>query len=470
MTREATYLPTDEKTDAQSHPLATGGVGRLLLRFAIPSIISMLVGALYNIVDQIFIGRGVGILGNAATNVAFPLVTICMSTALLLGIGGASNFNLELGRGNREKAGRIAANAIAFAAIAGIVICIVIRILLRPLLFAFGATEQVFSYAATYTGITSLGMPLLIMSVCGSHLIRADASPRYAMFCNVAGAGLNVILDPIFIFTLGMGIAGAAWATVISQFVSWSLVVYRLMRFHNAPLLREWFIPRAWALATIARLGAASCFNQLSMMCVQIAMNNTLTHYGAQSVYGSEIPLAAAGIITKVNMIFISIVIGLAQGGQPIIGFNYGARNYARVRATFRFTLGISLLLSGIAFVCFQIYPRQIIDFFGEGTPEYYRFVERFFRIFLFMTFVNGIQPVTANFFTSIGKAGRGFFISLTRQIIFLLPLILLFPRYWGIDGLMYAGPVADLAAALLAAVFITRELREMKRLEAAAA
>ena len=459
-------MAEEKKFDTANHPLATGSVGRLLLRFAIPSIVSMLVGALYNIVDQIFIGQGVGMLGNAATNVSFPLVAICMSCALMLGIGGASNFNLEMGRGNREKAGGIVANAITYATISGVVIMLVIRLFLKPLLIAFAATPEVLPYAVTYTGITSLGMPFLLMTTAGSHLIRADGSPRYAMVCNLTGAILNTILDPIFIFKFDMGIAGAAWATVISQAVGWLLVIRYLIHYRSVPLTRTLFRPRLSRLRAIASLGAASFFNQLAMMAVQITMNNTLTHYGALSIYGSNVPLAASGIIAKVNWIFLSVVIGLAQGGQPIIGFNYGACNYARVRRTFRFTLSTACAISVCAFTAFQLFPREIISLFGSGTEEYYHFVERYFRIFLLMTFINGIQPVTANFFTSIGKATRGFFISLTRQILFLLPLIVTFPRYWGIDGIMYAGPVADTAAALLAAFFIVREMRDMKNIE----
>jgi Na+-driven multidrug efflux pump len=195
-------------------------------------------------------------------------------------------------------------------------------------------------------------------------------------------------------------------------------------------------------------------------------MNNVMKRYGAFSVYGANITLAASGIITKVNMIFMAVVIGIAQGGQPIIGFNYGAGNFARVRRTFKFTLSSATCVSVAAFVLFQIFPREIIDLFGKVNEQYYNFVERYFRIFLFMTFINGIQPVTANFFSSIGKATRGLFISLTRQILFLLPLVLLFAKKWGIDGVMYAGPAADFAAASLAAFFILKEIRDIKRLE----
>jgi Na+-driven multidrug efflux pump len=450
------------------HPLATGSIGRLLLKFAIPSIIAMLVGALYNIVDQIFIGRSVGMLGNAATNVAFPLMTICVAVALTFAMGGASNFNLELGRGNREHAGQIAANALTYSAIFGFSICALALALLKPLLGAFGATEDVMPYAVTYVSIVTTGIPFMTMTICGNHIIRADGSPRYSMLCNLVGAGLNTILDPLFIFTFDMGIAGAAWATVISMITSWLMVVSYLARFKSMKLRMEYFKPSLKELKSISALGAAVGFNQIAMMAVQVTLNNVLTHWGAFSEYGSNIPLAASGIITKVNMIFLGIVIGLAQGGQPIISFNYGARNYARVRRTFLFILTLATCVSITVFVAFQIFPREIIDVFGKVNEQYYQFVERYFKIFLFMTFVNGIQPVTANFFSSIGKATRGFFISLTRQILFLLPLVIIFPYFWGIDGVMYAGPLADFAAAALAALFIIREVRDMKELERA--
>jgi Na+-driven multidrug efflux pump len=286
------------------------------------------------------------------------------------------------------------------------------------------------------------------------------------MICNVTGAVLNVILNSVLMFGFDMGIAGAAWGTVISQFVSWVLAMRYIAGFKSMPLLKSYFIPRLSKFATIASLGMAAFFNQLAMMCVQVTLNNVLTHYGALSAYGANIPLAAAGIITKVNLIFIAVVIGLSQGGQPIIGFNYGARNYARVRRTFKLLICTSTSLSFVVFICFQLFPKEIISMFGSGSADYYRFVERYFRIFLFMTMANGVQPVASNFFTSIGKAGRGVFMSLTRQIIFLLPLVIIFPRFWGIDGVMYAGPVADAAALIASAVLLFREFRSMNLLE----
>ena len=454
------------KTDVANHPLATGDVRRLLLKYAVPAIIAMVVGALYNMVDQIFIGWGVGMLGNAATNVAFPLMTFSMSVALTFAIGGAANFNLEQGRGNRDKAARIFANVLTYAAIFGTLIGAAALLLLDPTIAAFGATKEVFPYARTYMGIVALGMPFLVMSVCSSHLIRADGSPRYSMMCNLSGALLNTVLDPLFIFTFKMGVAGAAWATVISMAVNWCMAVFYMARLRKVDLRPCYFMPRLDNLKAVSKLGIGAGFNEISMMCVQVTLNNVMTIYGAASVYGSNIPLAASGIITKVNMLFMSVVIGIAQGGQPIISFNYGAKNYARVRRAITFTLSSATFVSVVVFLLFQAFPRQIIDVFGKVNEQYYEFVERYFRIFLFMTFVNGIQPAAANFFSSIGKGMRGFFVSLTRQILFLMPLMLIFARYGGIDGVMYAGPVADFAAASLAAVFITREVREMKRME----
>lgn len=451
------------------NPLGVKPIGGLLRQFAIPSVIAMLVSALYNLVDQIFIGHGVGVLGNAATNVAFPLTTICIATALLLGTGGAANFSLALGSGNQKRAARMAGSAIALMIASGVVICILVRIFLKPLILCFGATAEVLPYAMTYTGITALGIPFLILSSGMSNLIRADGSPHYSMGCMLVGAVINTILDPVLIFGFGMGMAGAALATIIGQIVSGLAALYYARHFKTIRLTRACFRPKPVYAANIAALGMAGCVNQLAMLCVQIALNNTLTYYGAQSVYGAEIPLACAGIIIKVNMISFSFVLGIAQASQPIIGFNYGAKQYGRVRQTYKLAATAATVISCVAFVCFQLFPRQIISAFGSGTEEYFLFAERFFRIFLFFTFLNGIQPVTANFFTSIGKATRGVLLSLTRQILFLLPLILLLPRvFGGVDGVMYAGPVADFAAFALAAVLVFFEMKTLKKQEAA--
>ena len=444
------------------NPLATEKEGKLIAKFAIPAIISMLVSSLYNIVDQIFIGQGVGLLGNAATNIAFPVSIICTATALLLGIGSASNFNLCSGAGDHEKASRVAGTGLSMLVICGVIIAAVVLVFLNPLLHLFGVTAKILPYAQDYTGITAFGIPFLILTTGGNHLIRADRSPTYSMTCMLTGAIINTILDPLFIFGFHWGIKGAAWATVIGQIVSGIMVIVYFGRFRKMELKKEMFWPRGQFLKMILSLGMASCINQIAMAVVQITMNNTLRHYGAASVYGTDIPLACVGVISKVNMVFMAIAIGISQGCQPIWGFNYGAGNYVRVRHTYKRSMQIALVVGGICFVCFQVFPRQIVSIFGNGSEEYFRFAERYFRIYMFMTFVNGIHPVCSQFFTAIGKATKGAVVSLTRQILFLLPLIIIFPIFIGIDGVMYAGPIADGTAAVVAIVLARSEIKKM--------
>lgn len=448
----------------QGNPLAEEKIGRLIARFAVPAIISMLVSSLYNIVDQIFIGQGVGMLGNAATNIAFPVSIICTATALLLGIGSASNYNLEAGAGRNDRAAEIAGNGLAMLVICGVVIGAVVLIFLNPLLHLFGVTKEILPYAQDYTGITAIGIPFLILTTGGNHLIRADRSPTYSMTCMLTGAILNTILDPLFIFACHWGIKGAATATVIGQVVSGLMVIYYFARKRKMELKRSMFLPKAGYLKMIVSLGMASCINQIAMAIVQITMNNTLRYYGAQSMYGSEIPLACVGVISKVNMVFMAIAIGISQGCQPIWGFNYGARNYGRVREAYRKAFAICIVLGVVFFGCFQLFPRQIVSIFGSKSEAYFHFAERYFRIFMFVTFLNGIQPMSSGFFTSIGKSKLGIVVSLTRQIIFLLPLILIIPLFMGIDGVMYAGPIADGAAALVAIIFAEREMKALQQ------
>ena len=455
---------------SSENPLGSEPVSTLLRRFAVPSVIAMLVSALYNMVDQLFIGHSIGVLGNAATNVAFPLSMVCTSIGLLCGIGGAANFNLCMGRREPEHAKSYVGSAISMLAILGVILCVAVQLFLRPMMLLFGATPDVIDYACTYTRITSIGFPFLIVTIGGSNLIRADGSPKFSMLCNLVGAIVNTILDPLFIFVFHMGMAGAALATITGQILSFALVVFYLRGFKTLPLSLSDLKPNMACWARIAALGATPAFNQVAMMVVQIVMNNTLTHYGSNSVYGSDIPLACAGIISKVNMLFFSFVIGISQGLQPIVSFNFGAQKYDRVKDAYKKAVFAATAISIVAFLCFQFFPRQIIGIFGSGSEEYLHFAERYFRIFLFFTFLNGIQPVSSNFFTSIGAPKKGIFLSLTRQIIFLLPLLLIFPYLFGIDGVMYTAPIADLAAASVSIVMVVREFKIMAELQKATA
>ena len=448
----------------EQNPLGTAPVGGLIGKFAIPAIISMLVSAMYNIVDQIFIGQGVGMLGNAATNVAFPVTTIATALALLLGIGGASNYNLEMGAGREKKASSIAGTALSTLVITGVILAVAVLLFLRPLLSLFGATTDVMPYAVDYLGITAVGLPFYALSIGGNHIVRADRSPTYSMTCVLTGAIINTILDPLFIFGFGWGIKGAAWATVIGQVVSGILVIIYFGKFRKMYLEMSMLKPSSECLKAIISLGMASCINQIAMAIVQIVLNNILRYYGGLSVYGSDIPIACVGVISQVNQVFMAICIGFSQGCQPIWGFNYGAKKYDRVRLAYRYSMIACTAIATVFFLCFQLFPHQIVSIFGTGSDLYFQFAEHYLKIFMFMTFVNGIQPMSSGFFTSIGKAKLGIVMSLTRQVLFLLPLIVVFSLIMGIDGVMYAGPIADAAAFVLAILFARRELRAMKK------
>ena len=449
-----------EQEHRSENPLGVLPVPVLLKKFAVPSIIAMLTSALYNIVDQFFIGNSVGELGNAATNIAFPLSTACISIALLFGIGGASAFNLAKGRQDEKEAVHCMGNAITGMVVLGCMLLLVTQLFLEPMIRFFGAPDSIMEYSKTYIRITSLGFPVLILTAGGGHLIRADGSPKMSMICNVTGAVINTILDALFVFGLGWGMAGAAWATVIGQYISVILVIRYLLHCKTVDLKPEHLKPEACYMEKNMALGAAACSNQLAMMVVQLVMNKSLTYYGGLSSYGQEIPLACAGIITKVNQVFFSVIIGISQGLQPIVSYNYGAKQYDRVKKGYLLAAKTGLVISVIAFLIFQIFPRQIIVIFGNGSEEYIRFAVSYFRIFLFFTFLNFIQPITSNSFTAIGKPGLGMFLSLTRQILFLLPLIVVLPLFIGIDGILFAGPVADGLAGVVAIVLMCRELK----------
>lgn len=447
-----------------TNPLGEEKISTLLRKFAIPSIIAMLVSSLYNIVDQFFIGQSIGELGNAATNISFPLSISCIAIALLFGIGGASAFNIALGKGQTipeetKKAPNYIGNAITMLIGCGILLCLITELFLTPLLIFFGSPENVLPYAKTYTRIVALGFPFVILATGGCHLIRADGRPQFAMFCNLVGAIINTILDALFVFGFQWGMAGAAAATVIGQVISGIMAIWMLLHGKTIFLKKTHFLPHRNYIMRIISLGAAPCSNQLAMMIVQIVMNKSLKYYGSLSVYGEAIPIACAGIITKVNQVFMAFIIGISQGVQPIVSFNYGAGKYKRVKNAYLQAAIYGFILAMASFLLFQLAPRQIISLFGNGSDAYYTFAENYFHIFLFFTFINFLQPITSNFFTAIGKPKGGIFLSLTRQIIFLLPLIVLLPLFLGIDGIMYAGPAADLMAGLTSIAMVCYEL-----------
>ena len=455
-------MATEEQK--QENPLGTKPLGRLLLSLAVPAIIANVVNALYNIVDQIFIGQGIGKLGNAATSVAFPLTTVCMAIGLMTGLGSASGFNLELGAKREEKAKQVAGTAAGMLVLGGVAMCALARIFLKPLLVLFGATKAIYPLAHEYAGITSFGMPFLLFSMGANPLVRADRSPRYSMAAIVIGAVMNIILDPIFIFVFGWGIAGAAWATVLSQIVSALILAAYFFRFQSVTFSLSDFIPRPALMWRICVLGINSLIFQASNLLVQIVMNNMLRVYGGQSVYGAETPIAAAGIVIKVNVIFIALIIGLIQGAQPICSYNYGAKKYGRVRKSVRLFLTTAILISTVVWAVFQAFPKPILQIFGNGDALYFEFATRFLRIFLLFLFLNGVQICSATFFPSIGKGVKGATLSFCKQIVFLIPLLLIMPRFFGVIGVAMAQPITDFFSFLLAVLFLWWEMRKMPK------
>ena len=411
----------------KSDKMGTKKILPLLVEFSIPAIIGMLVNAIYNIVDRMFIGNApeLGSVGLAGISICYPVTLVLMAISLMIGMGGATRFSIALGQGKKEDAGMYMGNGLTLTIILGLIFMILGNLFLDPMLKVLGASKTVLPYAESYLSIILYGAVFQCVAMAGNNFSRAQGNPKNAMISQLIGAGFNILFDYILICIFHMGMEGAALATITGQIISFSISLRYMFHFKTIKLSRESFIVSAAHCKKIFILGASACFNQIAMTVVQIVMNNTLSHYGAQSIYGGDIPLACAGIITKVNMIFMSFVIGISQGTQPVIGFNYGAKKYARVRKTYLLALGAASALSLIAFACFQIFPRQIISIFGNGSDLYFKFSERYFRIYMFLTIVNGIQPVTSNFFNSIGKSQLGVFMSLTRQIIFLLPLII---------------------------------------------
>ena len=439
------------KDSTIENPLGIKPIKKLLISFAWPAITANIINALYSIVDQIFIGQGVGYLGNAATNIAFPITTICLALGLMIGIGAAANFNLELGRGNPEKAKAVVGTSVTSLFIIGVILTILIHIFLEPLMYAFGSTDEILPYAKTFASISSLGIPFLLLSISTNPMVRSDNSPKYSMYAIVLGAVLNIILNPIFIFGFGWGIAGSAWATVISQFIS-------------AAILLLDFIPKFSLLKISIALGMTSFVFQGSSMIIQIVTNNLLNTYGSQSIYGNDIPIAVAGIVAKVNIIFVSIIIGLVQGAQPIFGFNYGAKDYNRVRETMHYMMKYAIIISVVFFAIFELFPKQIVAAFGNGNELYFEFAVRYMRFFLLFTFINGIHISSSTFFSAIGKPKIGVTVALTKQMIILLPMLLTLSHFFGIDGIIYATPITDICAFSVSLFFLTREFRRMPK------
>ena len=455
--------------EAQSKSVfATEPVGRLIVRFAIPCVISLVVNALYNIVDQIFIGWGVGYLGNGATNVVFPITIITLALAVLIGDGGAAYLSLKLGEGDMASVKKGVGNSAVMVTIAGVAMLVITLVFMDPILTLFGATDLLRPFALEYGYVIAIGLPFTMISTALNAIIRADGSPKYAMVSMLLGAVINTVFDPIFIFVFEMGVRGAAIATVMGQVASFVVSVLYLPRFKTFKLDASALRLDGRACRGVLSLGVSSFITQIAITIVMALFNNLLKVYGAASIYGAEIPLTAMGIVMKVNQIMISILVGIAVGAQPVIGFNYGCKNFHRVKRAFQIAIIAAEVVAVIAFLIFQLAPMSVVSLFGSEEGLYNEFAVMCFRIFLLLCPLNGFQTVAAIYLQAVGKPVKSAIVTLARQIVFLVPVAVLLPRWIGVTGVLWAGPVADSLAFILAVIFVGYEIRQLKSLHAA--
>lgn len=428
--------------------LGTEKIGKLLAKFAIPGIISMVVNSLYNIVDQIFIGQGVGYLGNGATTVIFPMTTFAMAFSLLFGDGSAAFLSLKLGEKKEEEAARgTGAGIIGFVGI-GIIITILYLIFLEPLCKLFGASEAILPYAKDYGRIITYGLPFCAVCAGGASIIRADGNPKFNMIGLFAGTIINVVLDPIFIFIFHWGVKGAAFATILGQFANAVLNIYYFSKkMRNVSLNRFIFRKSISYIPRVSKLGISSFITQMALVVAMATRNNVLVTYGAQSKYGPDIPVTTLGITMKTFAIIMSIVIGLSAGAQPIFGYNYGSGKYDRVKKTFKLVAVLSTIICTVAFFLAQFKPMAIISIFGSESDLYNEFAIKCMRIYLMLIPTVGIQIMSGIFFQALGYPVQASILSLSKQIIFQLPVTILLPVFMGVEGVLWAGPVSDVLA-----------------------
>lgn len=446
------------------NPLGVRPVKRLLFSFSIPAIISCLVNSVYNIVDQIFIGQGVGYLGNAATTIAFPLMTIIMAFATLIGSGGSAYAALRLGEGRKREALLTLNNLLVIAIGLGILLAATGLIFLKPILTLFGATETTMPYAIDYTSIVLMGIPFSVISIALSNMARTDGHPRMSMYGILIGAALNTVLDPIYIFVLDWGVKGAAIATITAQFVSTVVLCYYFLKKGNMCFTRRYMKPVGRVWYKIFSLGISSGITSLVACIMQVVMNNSLVYYGNQTEITGDVALSAMGIVMKIAMILASVCIGFGIGAQPILGFNLGAKKYARVRHTYLLAVSIATGSILIGWAVCQLAPHLVLSLFGKENQTFTDFAVRCLRIYLGGIFCAGFQIVSTNYFQATGQPLKASLLSMLRQLILLIPLLLILPLFFGLNGLLYAGPCADIGSAVIVALFILPEMRKLNR------
>lgn len=450
------------------NPLGYKPIMPLLFNFSIPATISCLINSVYNIVDQIFIGQGVGYLGNAATTVAFPIMTILLAFGTLIGSGSSAFAAIKLGQKKERMAEKTLNNAFLFAIITSIIIAAIGLIFLKPILSVFGATERVMPYAVDYTSIILIGSPFNMVAIILSNLARTDGHPRMSMYGMIIGAVLNTILDPIYIFVFHWGVKGAAIATITSQVISAVVLTSYFIRDSKKPQhlkLNKKLMKLDFKLTShFLTLGISSGITQSVACIMQVVMNRSLVYYGDQSEITGDVALSAMGIVMKIAMIIGSFAIGVGIGAQPILGFNRGAEKYLRLRKTYSYAV---ILASGsifIGWIACQLFPYQIISVFGNEGSQFTEFAVKCLRIYLFCIFCAGFQIISTTYFQATGQPLKASILSMLRQLLLLIPLILILPMFMGLKGILFSAPIADSVSALIVAFFIIPEMKKLNR------
>ena len=447
-------------------------ISKLLLKFSVPCVMGLLISAFYNIVDQIFIGNStLGYLGNAATGVSFPVICIANAFAWCVGDGAASYLSICAGRKDTDSAHKSVGTGITVTLLISIVLMLICEVAAVPLMSLFGASNQTLDLAVTYFRIVAAFFPFYLLLNVMNSMIRADGSPGFAMKAMVMGAIINIILDPIFIFLLKWGIAGAAWATAIGQVVSFAICAIYFFKPKSFRLKKSSFVPNLPILSKMINLGAATFITQISIVAVTLVCNMTLARYGALSKYGPDIPISVFSIQTKVYTIVLNIVTGIVLGGQPIFGYNYGAKRMDRVREAYKIVFRATLITGITATIIFQLWPKEVVGIFGSGNELYQEFAVKTFRIYLSLVTVTCLVKMTAVFFQSIGKSKYAVMASVIRDIVCFTPLAIILPSVLegaevgtGINGILYAAPISDLVAIVVILILTISFFRKLNK------
>lgn len=439
--------------------LGEARISKLLLKFSIPAITGMVVNALYNVVDRIFIGQGVGRMGIAGLTVAFPLMTVMMALAMLIGLGATALISIRLGEQRKTEAELILGNAMICLIGIALTVTTLGLIFLDPLLRLFGASPEVLPFARAYMRIILLGEVFMSIGFGMNHFIRAEGNPKIAMLTMLLGAITNTILDPIFIFVFDWGVEGAAWATIVSQFFSaaWVLSYFLRKKSHLRIQLKN-LKPKSAVILNIIAIGSAPFMMQMAASVIGVILNNSLVRYGG------DLAISAMGIVNSVTMFFLMPIFGINQGAQPIIGYNYGAEKFDRVKKALKLAISAATLVVLIGFAMVRLFPNSLAGLFSKQDPELIALSSRAMQIFLTMLPITGFQIVGANYFQAVGKPKHALILSLSRQVLFLIPALLILPRFFGLYGVFYAGPVADFGSSVVTGIRLFLELKNLDR------